>query len=189
MAHPDQRFIEGIERGDNRVLNEIYQKHFAAVRSLVLNNSGTEDDARDIFQEALIVIHLKIKKSGKLELTSGFSTFLYAISRNLWLKVLRNKSGKEVTIAGEVEYTLENEMIDNLKQTERERLYLEKFSELGDDCQQVLKLFFKGERLKDIANSLGYASDMYARKKKMKCKDKLESLIKADPRFKELNDE
>ena len=53
-------------------------------------NSGSEEDARDLFQEGLVVIFEKVS-SGDLKLSSAFRTYFYAVCRNKWLMVLRRK--------------------------------------------------------------------------------------------------
>ncbi|WP_431215013.1 RNA polymerase sigma factor [Puia sp. P3] len=52
------------------------------VLSLILNNSGYPDDARDIFQEAMIVLYEKVR-SGTFELNCQLKTYLYSVCRRL----------------------------------------------------------------------------------------------------------
>src|SRR5210317_1506630 len=86
----DEEIITGLRKRDNRVLQYIYKNSFQPVKQLILNNAGSENDAEDIFQEALIIIFKKLKEEVKFELTSAFTTYVYSISRLLWLKHLRN---------------------------------------------------------------------------------------------------
>src|ERR1700712_1349091 len=58
------------------------------VQALIINNNGSADEARDIFQEAMIVLYEKAK-SGTFELNCLLKTFLYSVSRRLWLKRLQ----------------------------------------------------------------------------------------------------
>ena len=76
----------------------------------------------------------------------------------------------------------------DLESTERRRLFRDKFKQLGEDCQRVLKMFLEGISMVKIAEKMGYASEGYAKKRKFKCKQKLTSLIKADVRFQELTE-
>ena len=86
----DEEIITGLRKRDNRVLQYIYKNTFNPVKQLVLSNTGSESDAEDIFQETLIIIFKKLKEEQSFELTSAFSTYIYSISRLLWLKHLRN---------------------------------------------------------------------------------------------------
>ena len=86
----DEEIVAGLRKRDNRVLQYIYKNTFNPVKQLVLNNAGSDNDAEDIFQEALIIVFKKLKEDQKFELTSAFTTYIYSISRLLWLKHLRN---------------------------------------------------------------------------------------------------
>src|SRR6516225_9821011 len=57
------------------------------VQSLILNNNGNREDAKDIFQEAIIVLYEK-SKSDSFQLSCLIKTYVYSVSRRLWLKRL-----------------------------------------------------------------------------------------------------
>jgi DNA-directed RNA polymerase specialized sigma24 family protein len=63
------------------------------ILQLVINNNGDEDEAKDIYQEAIIVLYNKVKR-GDFELSSKLKTYIYSICRRLWLK--RLKATKQV---------------------------------------------------------------------------------------------
>ncbi len=60
------------------------------VLKLIRDNKGTEEDAKDIFQETVIAIFRKIREKSDYEIRRDFATFLYSIARWLWLKQLRS---------------------------------------------------------------------------------------------------
>src|SRR5437879_11837482 len=78
-------------------MKRLYVAYFAMVLQLIINNSGTPDDAKDIYQEAIIVLYNKIKK-GDFELNSKLKTFIYSVCRRLWLKRLNqmNRYGGDI---------------------------------------------------------------------------------------------
>ena len=86
----DQNLLEGLLKGDPAAVNQLYKRHFPGIVKMVTSNSGSEEDAQDLFQDAVMVIFEKAR-SNKLSLTSSLYTYLYAICRNLWLKKLRKK--------------------------------------------------------------------------------------------------
>ncbi|MEZ5070490.1 MAG: hypothetical protein R2751_05860 [Bacteroidales bacterium] len=77
--------LEGIRKHDARVLEEVYQTHFPVIEALVKRNQGSTDEARDVFQEALVVIYLKVRDE-HLELTCKFGTYLYAVCKKIWIQ-------------------------------------------------------------------------------------------------------
>ena len=86
----ETEIFERIKKGDEKALEFIYKKYYRMMTKLVITNSGTEDEARDVYQDALVVFWQKAT-SGKLVLTSKISTYVYSICQNLWRKELDRK--------------------------------------------------------------------------------------------------
>ena len=86
----DTELLEGLRRGTNDVVSYIYKSSFPSILHLILANNGTEDEAKDIFQEAVMVLYDKVLQHDFV-LRSKISTFLYAVCRRLWLKQLRKR--------------------------------------------------------------------------------------------------
>jgi RNA polymerase sigma factor (sigma-70 family) len=169
----DTEIIARISSGDEKALDYLYRKYYKMMVKLVLNNSGSEDEAKDIFQEALIVFWQKVS-SGNLVLTSKISTYLYSICLNQWRKELDRKSRISTTEEKE-----EFEIIDNDK-AERIKIVNDCINALGDNCKKILTYYyFDGLSMNDIADKLGYANTDTAKTKKYKCKKRLDLLIKS----------
>src|ERR1700733_1592037 len=83
----EQKLLEGLALNDRKAVETIYMRHFNMVQSLILSNNGYPDDARDIFQEAMIILYEKAR-SGSFELNCQLKTYLYSVCRRLWLKRL-----------------------------------------------------------------------------------------------------
>src|SRR3569833_262557 len=86
-APTDSEIVFGILNNSENAIKRLYVAYFPMVLQLIINNSGTPDDAKDIYQEAIIVLYNKIKK-GDFELNSKLKSFLYSVCRRLWLKRL-----------------------------------------------------------------------------------------------------
>ena len=94
-----EEIIIGIKARDNCVLQHVYKNYYPTIQNFILNNSGSDDDAKDIFQEAIIVIYRKVKEDKRFLLNSSFKTFMYSIARHLWLKQLRSKKIEDEKIS------------------------------------------------------------------------------------------
>ncbi len=168
----DTEVIAKISNGDEKALDYLYKKHYRMMVKLVISNNGTEEEAKDIYQEALIVFWQKVI-GGNLVLTSKISTFLYSICLNLWRKELDRKSKLSHDEKDEIEY------IDSDK-AERVKIVNECINALGDNCRKILTYYyFDGMAMSDIAEKLGYATTDTAKTKKYKCKKRLDLLIKS----------
>ena len=180
MHLSEDALIEGIRQHDNSVLQYIYKKYFETIRNLIKKNNGNDEDAQDIFQEAIIIIYKKIKEE-KLELSCSLSTYLYSVRRLLWLKQLEKKRIRGETFGnGEEIAEISSGIGSNFEKNDEYKLYQYHFNKLNKDCQKVLRLFLEKVPLREIAEIMGYKTEQYAKKRKFECKKKLVDSIKND---------
>ncbi|WP_299218873.1 sigma-70 family RNA polymerase sigma factor [uncultured Aquimarina sp.] len=186
MSNPKEReILEGIAAGDTLVIKAFYKKNYNYIRGYILQNSGDEEDAEDVFQDALIVMYQKLR-SDTLDINVSIRTYFYAICKNIWRSRLRKK--RKLIFDNElieVDEQLEASIIEDIEKKEREHLYRKYFLRLSDACKEVLSLVFAGNTMKEIARITGYAEG-YARKKKFECKKSLLDKIEKDPIYQEL---
>ena len=162
----DEQLVAAIKRGDKDAMIQIYKDNHAAVRNYVLKNNGTADDAEDILQDATIAVWEKIQQNN-LELKAKLSTFIFAISKNLWLKRL-GKLGRQVQIDGTKTENLA-EKDDDFHQQDR-RIVVEMMDKLGLKCKEILTLFyFEGHDMNTIAEKLNYNNADTVKAKKHQC--------------------
>lgn len=179
----DSTLIDGLKNNDFKILDAIYANNLSKVTKMIIQNNGSSDDARDVFQEAIVVLFKRLKEPD-FKINSSFSNYLYGICKFIWLRQLKKKHRTEVTLSNEEVLKGDVSIEKEIFKTEQRQFYKEKFSELGEDCQQVLQLFFDGKPLREIGRLMDYTND-YIKRKKYKCKEKLAKLIKDDPRFAE----
>lgn len=168
----EKEIFERIQKGDEKALEFLYKKYYRMMTKLVITNSGTEDEARDVYQDALVVFWQKAT-SGNLVLTSKISTYIYSICQNLWRKELDRKkrlSNEEKDVA----------VTPDTDSAEREKIIAKCIEQLGETCKKVLMYYYFEElSMQDIADKLGFANTDTAKTKKYKCKKKLDELVKA----------
>jgi RNA polymerase sigma factor (sigma-70 family) len=183
--YTDEAIIGGLKKRDSLIIRYVYKEYYPTIKFLITTNSGTETDAEDVFQDALVVLYRKIAREN-LVLTSSFKTFLYSICRNLWLqrldrRVFRNEF-LEMEDLGELQEIAYNEQPED--DQEKYRLFQQHFFKLSEDCQKVLKLFMSKTSLKEIAEIMGFKTEKYAKTRKFMCKEKLKNSVINDPNFK-----
>ena len=170
--------IEGLAQNDRQAIETIYKQHYGMVQSLIINNNGTSDDARDIFQEAMIVLYEK-SKSGSFELTSQLKTYLYSVCRRLWLKRLQQQQ-KFIPELNNLEETIPVE--DDLDQHDQrggELQMMEKaMMSLGEPCKSLLEAYYlQKKNMTEIAGNFGYTNADNAKNQKYKCLMRLKKLF------------
>ncbi len=177
----DAEVIEAVR--DRKKLEEavryLYRAHFDSLAHFIKTNSGSEQDAEDYFQEALVVF-IELVQQGKFRGDSSIKTFLYAILRNLWLNELKRRNR---ALHRETQYYENNEKEEASVQTgvwqnETKKQVLSLIERLGENCKKILILFYYEELpMKDIFPLMGYESEQVARNMKYKCMKKLSELL------------
>jgi len=180
-------YVKAILDGDRTVLQDLYAAQLPVICRLIGANGGTEADAKDVFQDAVLVVYRKARQPG-FELTSQFGTYFYGICRNLWLNHRAKKfTTAEVTLSEDAKYISGDLSVEaDLLHVERGNLFWKAFRQLGEDCRKLLELFFQKIPMETIATKMGYGSEAYARRRKLQCKQRLTDLVKNDPAYREL---
>ena len=169
----DKEVLLKIHQGDEKALEYLYKKYYSMIIKMILKNQGNEQEAKDIFQEALIIFWQK-SNIGQLTLTSKISTYLYSVCLNLWRKELKRKS----RLSWEEKDGREYQQSD---QKESHQIIHQCIESLGETCQKVLTYYyFDRMSMQEIAVKLGFSSTDTAKTKKYKCKKKLDQMIKAN---------
>lgn len=70
----EEALLAAIRREDETAVAYLYKQHYPMVLHFVLNNNGTEDEAKDIYQEAVILFIEKIREN-TLELNCLIKTY------------------------------------------------------------------------------------------------------------------
>ena len=177
--------IDGIKRQDKDVLRYVYKKYFPMVRYFILRNHGSEEDAQDVFQEAVVAVFQRVRRR-KLVLDCAFKTYLVSVVRHIWLQYLeRHKIRYEFSDLDEYIIMEEPELYDDFR--EKKTIYQRHFLQLTSLCQKVLLMFMDKVPFEEIAAVLGYKGRQYAIKRKYECMKSLISRVSADPEYKKLN--
>ena len=174
----EQKLLEGLALNDGKAIETIYKQHYNMVQSLILNNNGSPDDARDIFQEAMIVLYEKVK-TGTFELNCLLKTYLYSVCRRLWLKRLSQLQ----RISPEVEKLEETVPVEEELELHEQRNLdfqtMEKsMKNLGEPCKSLLEAYYlQKKNMVEIAANFGYTNADNAKNQKYKCLMRLKKLF------------
>jgi RNA polymerase sigma factor (sigma-70 family) len=177
-APTDSEIVFGILNNSESAIKRLYVAYFPMVLQLIVNNNGTPDDAKDIYQEAIIVLYNKIKK-GDFELSSKLKTFLYSVCRRLWLKRLSqmNRYGGDLKDFQDflpVEEEVEDQDERNIQFSKMQSA----LGMLGEPCRTIIEDFYiKNRSMQEICESFGYTNADNAKTQKYKCLQRLKKLF------------
>jgi RNA polymerase sigma factor (sigma-70 family) len=177
-APTDSEIVLGILNNSEIVLKRLYTTYFPMILQLIINNNGNEDDAKDIYQEAIIVLYNKIK-SGEFELSSKLKTYIYSVCRRLWLKRLSQMNRYGGDIRDFEEYLPVDDEVDNHNERDTQFNKMENALQLlGEPCKTIMEDFYIHNRsMQDICERFGYTNADNAKTQKYKCLQRLKKLF------------
>ncbi len=168
----EEELLESLQSGDDRALNTIYRQHYQMVVNMVMNNGGSLQEAKDVYQEALIVFYEKIKEED-FELNCLIKTFVYSVSRRLWLKQLQRKDRFNGTLIDTDDF-VELESEDVGEKEDQYSAMNHALEGLGEPCRSILKDFYlKNASMEEITEKFGYTNADNAKNQKYKCLKRL----------------
>ena len=181
IIHTDQRFVTGLLQNDTAVVKEIYDRFAGKMKNYIIQNNGSEDDAADIFQEALIDIYQQARYKA-LQLTCPFEPFLLLICKRKWLNEIKKRGRHRVTNEpedlsniGEDVFALAEQL---QTQNDKVKLFMAMFEKLGERCREIIQKCLGNKPQDEVASELG-VTYAYLRKKKSECTAELIKLIQS----------
>ena len=171
----DKSLIIAIMNGDESAIEFVYRGYYTYSVSFIFSNSGSDDDAREVFQEAVIVLIHNIR-IGRFREESAVKTYLFGICRRLWLKELKRKERifqlvHQEPIEEVEEFELHSNTIDKFAKME------DALSGLGQKCESIImKYYLLKESMQTIAEVLGYTNANNVKNQKYKCLQRLKKL-------------
>jgi RNA polymerase sigma factor (sigma-70 family) len=187
-GYSDQEILNAIfreEGSEDKVLAFLYKESLPVIRKYITNNQGSVDEANDIFQDAVIRFYQAVKL-GKFKGNCSIKTFLFGISKNLWLNYQRKK-GKNVSEMELLNMEDEVDLEETLISEEKKQAVNNLLGSIGERCEQLLKLFlYDNLSMKEIAQKMGYPNEDVVKTTNYRCKQKLIQLINENKHLKQL---
>ena len=183
----DQAILELLRGYDQKTIDQtlerIYERHYRTIKTFIMSNYGTDEDAADIFQDSIIVFYNMTKRED-FKLSCTIRTYLFSVARNIWYKHLRSK-GKEIPFPNEMQNVFSTDThLDILLESERSNVIARLLDHLGEQCKKILILFYYEKiKLKDIAEIMNYSSEQVAKNKKANCLKHIKQKINSSSHY------
>lgn len=180
MDQPDDRlisenpFLAQLRANDAILLKRLYSDSFGSLREYVVRNSGSADDALDVYQEAFLATWRNVQLSRFLpDDAQAFSAYLLQVGKKKWIDELRKRKISLAIIRDRAEnddsevYDIE---VDAYIQAVRKH-----YASLGERCRELLtRFYYRKQRLRDIALHFGW-TEASAKNNKYRCLQELRS--------------
>lgn len=149
----------------------LYKKAFPKIAQYISHKGGSLDDAKDVFQESLIVYYEKTV-AGYLQLHNE-QAYLMGIAKHLWIKRFNAKT--EVSL----DEVLHQQIAQNEEQQPLTAKLLHYLETAGQKCMDLLKAFYYDQMpVQEVADRFGYSGVRSATVQKYKCLEKVRDTVK-----------
>jgi len=183
--HKDNIICEqlvGLAKERDSALAKVYSQHRDSCFSYIFKNSGSTEDAKDVYQEAIIVFYENVL-SGKFNGKSAIGTYLYSIVKFKWLNSIKQK-GMQVRHKEQIakDSTVYIDAVKDLVRTESEAQILAVLDTVGLKCKKLLiASFYHQHSIAEIAKIMSFSSEQIVRNQKYKCLKKLRKIVSNSP--------
>jgi len=186
---PDSELVNNLMSGQrmDETIKAIYRSYFDSLSWYVMNNSGSRQDAEDVFQE-VVVAFIDLVQKDKFRGESSVKTFLFSLNRHAWLNELKRRGR---ALAREEKYEREKDKVELdtgylIADREEKAEVVRLVGELGESCRKILLLFYyENLTMKEILAVTEYENDQVVRNKKYKCLKQLEQMLNENPMLKQ----
>lgn len=175
----ENELLRGLAVHNPESVEAIYRECFSVIQAYIIKNNGFADDARDIFQEAMIVL-FENAQSASFELTCSIKTYLYSVCRRLWLKKVQKEKRLNATSLDVLSETIsvEEELEVHQKRDENLSLLETSLGKIGEPCKSLLRAFYiEKKSMPEIASDFGYTNADNAKTQKYKCLVRLKKIF------------
>ncbi|MDN3549455.1 RNA polymerase sigma factor [Mucilaginibacter aquaedulcis] len=151
----------------------LYQKVFPAVAKYVSKHGGSFDEARDVFQDALLSYYEK-SRSATITINSSEGAYIYGMARYLWIK--RYKEGNR---NAQLDDNYATGIVDQVNTVLAEDKLLIFLETTGKRCMELLRSFYYDQLpMSKVAQLFGFSGVRSATVQKYKCIEKVRETVK-----------
>jgi len=176
----NRTIIECIKnRQNDKALSYLYIHTLKKVKSYILHNSGSHDEANDIFQDAVIIFFKSVIEN-KFENNLSVDAYIFTISKNLWINTAKRKRNLvHVDIEDQQLSADTNSQLDNMISKEKRGALDIAYSKLDDACRNLLGLIaYEKLSMKELQEKMNLTSENAAKTMHYRCKQAFHKIIK-----------
>ena len=174
----EHALLKGLANSDSKAIETLYKRHFGMIQHFVINNNGSFDDARDIFQEAMIALFEKVQNDS-FTLSCQIKTYLFSICKHLWLKRLQQMGRYSSPLNAQEESVSVD--IDIAEMNDKDAAFAimdRSLNSLGEPCKSLLEGYYLNKKgMQELALEFGYTNTDNAKNQKYKCLMRLKKLF------------
>jgi RNA polymerase sigma-70 factor (ECF subfamily) len=176
--------LQAARNADHAWYRALYSAHCGAfVKWAQQHYAVREEEARDAFQEAVIVLYRKAQGGDLSNVNCSLRTYLFAVGRNQLLtrlRVLRKQEDLHEEFLGIPDEALATNAMERQEKEATAELVRQRLAEMKPDDRRVLELYYlEGKDMDAVAEALGLKNRNVAKKKKHFALQRLIALVRS----------
>lgn len=181
----EESLLAELRKKNDSALRQLYHANYPMVLHMIISNSGTEAEAKDIYQEAIIHFYERIQQPD-FALTCKIKTYIYAVCRKLWLQQLaaRNKFARidELEKVAPIAIGGIDEAVTDIETKEKSFASMDQsLGKLGEPCRTILEDFYlRNLTMEEITLKFGYTNSDNTKNQKYKCLQRLKKIFQSE---------
>lgn len=182
MEDINKAIVECIKnRQNDKALSYLYSHTLKKVKNYILNNSGTQDEANDIFQDAVIIFFKSVIEN-KFENNLSVDAYIFTISKNLWINTAKRKRNLvHVDIQDQHLTSDTTNQLDTMISKEKRNALDIAYSKLDEACRILLGLVaYEKLSMKELQEKMNLTSENAAKTMHYRCKQAFHKIIKGN---------
>lgn len=180
----DAELVTSVKDGDKGKMKDFYLSELESFKTWITSNYqiGNSMEAKDLYQDAIIILMRNIREGKLDQLTSSLKTYLFGIGKNLARKrfdQLKKAAVEEYQLVEHFTFTKKFDVDDSY--LEMQGLAATLVRQMDEPCKSILiKCYYEGLSMREIAMIMNYKNESVVRNQKARCMKRLKDLITSD---------
>lgn len=157
-----------------QIFEHLYEEVFPVVAGFVSKQGGSFQDAKDIFQDALIIYYEK-SVNNDLKINLSDEAYLVGIAKHLWIR--KFKSNLKLISLDQLEKDIT--LPEDFFTSKNENRILRLLEVAGKKCLELLhSIYYEKQSMEEVSKSHGLSNAHSASAQKHKCIEKMKDTVK-----------
>lgn len=188
IYNDEEQILAQIAAGHKAGLEWVYKHCFITTKKMVIKLGGDEDEAWDIFQDAVTIFYNKCTAPEGINLNCRINTYITSVAKNLWTKRFNAKITQTLPEEWDDVEDVPSDVNDFLQKEVDLKKLETALEQLGEPCSKLLKAFYFAKKsMQDISQDFGYTNTDNAKTQKYKCLTRLKKIFLNLPQQQEIS--
>ncbi len=177
----DKTLMKAIRARKDEAFVYLHKQYYDAVKYFVTKNSGSEEDAEDVYGEGIAIL-MEMLDDGEYIIKNTLAGLFISVCKNKWVSVLRKRRSESFFMESRSWAVLLHNIDRDIKKDKEQDILWKGIAMLKKECQKIIKYFLDGKAMKEIATIMGYTAAT-VRTKKYECNKYLKKVVQDQPEY------